>query len=1432
VTIRAVMRTWESQQLVTALAASILRDTLGYNVEIVYSTDSTRLVLSDMQAGMYDIDLEQWQLHNPDDVEAFGATVMGSIGYVGRSGLYVPTEVVNRAYAADYYKFYRNASSGSSRGMATHAVSTSLANETGLVPECDTASFPWCGDGRLSGYWAAPGCQQDPFHCLEVVGALPSWDTGILEQIARNNALQVVFAYYGGSAWATVVDDVLHGRRPPAVFYAWTPLPLLSQGAARRISFPDVRLDCDTGGIHNPNQGTRFCDYRPQPLLKVSRSDLRVRAPEAWQFISSFTLSEAHIFELMAAHQEITSSQGHSENEDSLADCVEPPTCEFVAKYPSKVGEWVLPCTAAPLKKDALKAGDIVYAASVMACINVSCPANMLVRASGPRGLQEENGESGINRYGLWRCRECLPGRVPDVHQNECLTCPPGSEVDSAGASCQECTRGRARSLADSECRHCPPGHFGEADAQTACTRCPIAEFQNETGSTACVPCSSIVLGSTTAFMSVSEVQQCICPWGTYKSAGGAECLPCPAGMECLAGSVAMEWTGDGYGDGDGGESHPRLLRGYMSLPSNLLKTYRCTRKEDCPGGLPGLQSSCAERRQVNSIACGECFAGSHASPGASGCVPCGGSTVVPFVASMCLGLLAVVLLTLIINKDEGGILSSQASLSCYLLLGLAITTFQILSVISRLEIEWFNPVSFFMNVLAVVFVDVKVFNFPCLIDASPALDYICQQVVSLACFPLVVIVLLLHNRFRGERKTYRLAHAINSLGALFSALFITVMLSALSPLICYAHPENNGKSMIEAPSVLCTFEGDHLSMFLGGMVSLMAIPLPLTALSVVAIICYRKNLNRSTRHKRMRKAFRFLFLRFQANAYYYGIVLLLRNLLLCLVPVVFDSVGLQVFILSAALAYFALLQLSVQPWRSRLVNVADGLINVSILMLLLSAALLRQLEVDPWEIQVCATTLLATGLGAVAVGLAVSVQRQILPRRAFAYFLCHHKADAGAQARLLKLLVYAWTGQAVFIDSDDLTDLEALFDIVKMKVRHLVVYLTSGTLTRPYCAGEIATAMKSKLKVTAVKTASFVPPSDAMLINLGTYLDMASCNLEDHGLLLDTVASCYNKFLTGNIVRWIPFPKDIQGLKRFEYVAQDIICSRREMSEVGYDSQGRATSSGNALVSVDIDSDEAIAAAYILILKIESEVSDVYPGGVRALCDFDEQRRDIRRRLKRAHAVVVILSRGSLQCYQQLDVIVTCMQIQESHHDNGHVVLPVNLWDFQFPGAGFYESSLPALWQGDVQDVTEWLRSFFLLITVTLSTLASDVVITSQAKEVTTRLRNSHQTARSRANRSGRRRSVASGVPGSGTPTAIFPSETTVASNGPPKAERMISPPMGTMPSSATSMISGRQSMLTAGSMSAESQPSEMGATLPKTSFQFDGDDWKTIQL
>jgi len=90
--------------------------------------------------------------------------------------------------------------------------------------------------------------------------------------------------------------------------------------------------------------------------------------------------------------------------------------------------------------------------------------------------------------------------------------------------------------------------------------------------------------------------------------------------------------------------------------------------------------------------------------------------------------------------------------------------------------------------------------------------------------------------------------------------------------------------------------------------------------------------------------------------------------------------------------------------------------------------------------------------------------------------FLSHVKKEAGKDARILKdhgekyLLSIdgPLKGSRLFLDSDNLTDLNGLLDQVK-KMKVMIVLLSKSYLTRPWCLAELFIAIKSGIKFVTV---------------------------------------------------------------------------------------------------------------------------------------------------------------------------------------------------------------------------------------------------------------------------------------------------------------------------------------------------------------------------
>eukprot|EP00930_Biecheleria_cincta_P062831 TRINITY_DN48286_c0_g1_i1.p1 TRINITY_DN48286_c0_g1~~TRINITY_DN48286_c0_g1_i1.p1 ORF type:complete len:600 (+),score=79.75 TRINITY_DN48286_c0_g1_i1:129-1802(+) len=475
-------------------------------------------------------------------------------------------------------------------------------------------------------------------------------------------------------------------------------------------------------------------------------------------------------------------------------------------------------------------------------------------------------------------------------------------------------------------------------------------------------------------------------------------------------------------------------------------------------------------------------------------------------------------------------------------------------------------------------------------------------------------------------------------------------------------------------------------------------------------------------------QSFRFLFFRFTPQRYYYGLILIVRSLLICLVPVVIRSdTAMQMSVMAGIISFFVIVQQQLNPWHSTFSNIIDGAMSVTMNVLLVVGALATDVTAHMDSIKVMGSMVFFSACAVVFGSLLFSLYRRCVPRPYYDKFICHHKAGSGAQARLLKIMIQAKTDQSVFIDSDDLKELDQLFDIVKCKVGHLVVYLTRETLSRPWCAGEIVTAFRVGIKVTAVKTPSFMPPTDEHFAELESYLDLSSTKLTPYGITLPDVAHAFKQLL-GEKTPSVEFRANCHGSRRSEAMVCDIIGMP---TRVVTGLPAVPTELGMTVILADTLNDEAVASASILASKIQQDVFRISREGVCCLCDHRQDLHDMHAAIANARAVIVILSSSCMQSYPMTSSIIELMNVVGNLGDAGPVALPVTIPGFQFPDGPFFEDTLEKLLQlgtltQSLSEAISHIKQFFKRIAVTFTTNGSDQLLDTQADAIFLRVRDS----------------------------------------------------------------------------------------------------------
>lgn len=961
----------------------------------------------------------------------------------------------------------------------------------------------------------------------------------------------------------------------------------------------------------------------------------------------------------------------------------------------------------------------------------------------------------------MLQCRTCLAGTFQAAPgESQCSFCERGRFRDNAISAvvCQECPAGTyATTLGQTSCVQCTPGFYSSGTGATECVACPVGSFQPWGGQSSCRVCGTTMnqtevggdlhlidvesLETTKAIASVA-MDQCVCANGAYSTPAGcmrcpsgsmtlldgstnvgsclcqrgdympylpSGCKGCPEGMYCPMGSNEANALYINLESPTKEQQFLELLPSYWSSLARPMKLFLCAKPAFCPGGKPG---HCAEHRDPSTIGCADCLPNMY--EGIDGrCVPCEeGQVATLVVVGVGAAVLVCCLLVWLANKNI--LAQRNSNTSCAIIIGHMIGGAQTLGVFSSLTVRWVDPLKNLVQIASLFTLDLKVLMAGCLVGSGPIEILVLRQLLAPGFACIILIILALKKTLR-DRSLHYWVESVNTVGTIYLIFFVSIVSSAVQPFVCYAHPDNNGFSMVASPGVLCFEDPRHASMELVGILALLLTILPFLAIVIWAIVRYRTLVTRGCADAHLR-SFRFLLFKYNPHHYYFAIITLFRGLVLCLMPVVArKSPAAQIIGMAALLIVYCNLQMNIKPWRGIITNVADGVLTGCLLLLLICAAVGTTFEQADTVIGTFGAVVLVLFFCVVFGIIATVLYRRFVPRPYYSRFICHHKADAAAQARLLQITLSERTHTTVFIDSDHLNNLDALFDIVRCRTGCLVIYLTRDTLKRPWCAGEISVAFSTHKRVITVKTPAYVAPAIADLEEnkIATFLADGP-DLAEYGVV-NGVISLALSWVTSADVPSVSVDADGVGQLRFQSLVNKLVSTPHRNNEVAQHDFQRTV-----VISSLRGYDEATAAVGILMSKIKNDVLEFATHGIAALCDFPapeqaEDKERIRSVVTKSTAVVVLLSSGSLESEEQLNVIALALNVRSLP------ALPMAMPCFRFPSPDFFTQELP---KRAPCDIIGHLQVLFKQIAVAFPINESTAILNTQAAAVVCRLK------------------------------------------------------------------------------------------------------------
>jgi len=182
-------------------------------------------------------------------------------------------------------------------------------------------------------------------------------------------------------------------------------------------------------------------------------------------------------------------------------------------------------------------------------------------------------------------------------------------------------------------------------------------------------------------------------------------------------------------------------------------------------------------------------------------------------------------------------------------------------------------------------------------------------------------------------------AKTLNLLGQFLQIFFTTMARIALIPLTCYGHPDNTSRSMYAYPSVLCESSPDYRAM-VGACIPLLLATVTFYVLCIF-LMWIAPTLSRHKQHKAFfHQATKFLYFRFRLDAWWWGLVLLLRSLAVCMIPTAFpDDAHAQLILFVAVFVTCIGLHIHYWPWKLPVLNMVELVIMACLLMNIVTAA-------------------------------------------------------------------------------------------------------------------------------------------------------------------------------------------------------------------------------------------------------------------------------------------------------------------------------------------------------------------------------------------------------------------------------------------------------------------------------------------------------------
>jgi hypothetical protein len=258
------------------------------------------------------------------------------------------------------------------------------------------------------------------------------------------------------------------------------------------------------------------------------------------------------------------------------------------------------------------------------------------------------------------------------------------------------CPRGTFAPGSKDPCIPCPPGFYADAPGSRECKRCPASSYAEFERSQQCTPCP---VNSFIEVATRTKLSQCECQPAFYSPfrQPGTECLPCPLGAVCPGGSEDPPRGEPGYWTENSGQPGERVEVVFL----------KCDNEGACPGGQGSAVCATGYKGRLCSL-CEDRY-----YPSGFECRVCPKSSVFTVVAFFVFVVLVCVMLFRLVGSDASAYGGT---------IGIATYFFQVLSVLSKVDLKWPVEVQSAMAIVSAPFsLNVDVLASEC---SVPGMDF------------------------------------------------------------------------------------------------------------------------------------------------------------------------------------------------------------------------------------------------------------------------------------------------------------------------------------------------------------------------------------------------------------------------------------------------------------------------------------------------------------------------------------------------------------------------------------------------------------------------------------------------------------------------------------------------------------------------------------